>query len=673
MQTKEKVEIIRLATGPQKPVGEYKRFALLVLGSFGCIVCSFSYAWNLISGTMQQRYDLSQRDLSTIVTVGLTFQYCVLPYAFLYDYLGPLPISIIATVYFPLGTLLLALCFMGKVEGSVVRLSVFNAMMGTGCTMFDLASCITVLLHFPTNRGPVTALLKTFTGLGSALVACLYAGFFDSDPQKHFFFLFSAGLCVGALFIVFMRLPPYHLTQYEERRLPAEVKERRLARKAQYLRQEAPLRRFLWGYVILIVLLVFLPTQSALVSYQNVHKGAQLAFAIVCSVLVFAYLLVAAPVRFLNSSHIPVFHPVRPKQSDNIDESNSLLEERSQARRSPPGSTSTSDFVHMTDMMQGVNADETDSAQAATVETLAPDEAMATAKGSEETELDYLAPQFQGSFIHNLRMLEMWALWWTSFVTMGVTFVIIFNSAFLFAALQSAPVEGSLRTMLTVLNGVGSAVGRLMMSFFEVWSQKRKAEDRVPITVAVFFSTGCIIISIVLFLVLPAAALPLPYVIAAIGNGFYNGVMLLVTRTIFAKDPAKHYHFCFSALVLSGVVFNRFLYGEWYTVQAEKQGGGDKLCYGRHCVLMPLLLMLGLSCSAVITDIVLNVRYRSYCKRILAERARLRGEDAVVPRGEASALRGAENGGVDIEVGEEESEQCLQAEGSEMDERRWKS
>ncbi|KAG5510430.1 hypothetical protein GH5_06629 [Leishmania sp. Ghana 2012 LV757] len=672
MQTNEKVEIIRLATGPQKPVGEYKRFALLVLGSFGCIVCSFSYAWNLISGTMQRRYNLSQRDLSTIVTVGLTFQFGVLPYAFLYDYLGPLPISIIATVYFPLGTLLLALCFMGKVEGSVLRLSVFNAMMACGCTMFDLASCVTVLSHFPTNRGPVTALLKTFTGLGSALVACLYAGFFDSDPQKHFFFLFSVGLCVGALFIAFMRLPPYHLTQYEERRLPAEVKERRLARKAQYLRQEAPLRRFLWGFAVLVFLIIFVTTQSALVSYLSLGDTPKRAFAIVTTIVTFSYLLVAAPLRFLNSSRIPVFHPVSPKQPDNLDESNSLSEERCQARSSPPGSTSAPDFVHMAEMMQGVNADETESDQAVTVETSAPDEAMAAAKGSEETELDYLAPQYQGSFIHNLRMLEMWALWWTSFVTTGVTFVIIFNSAFLFAALQSAPVDGSLRTMLTVLNGVGSAVGRLMMSFFEVWSQKRKAEDRVPITVSVFFSTGCVIISIVLFLVLPAAALPLPYVIAAIGNGFYNGVMLLVISTIFAKDPAKHYHFCFSALVLSGVVFNRFLYGEWYTVQAEKQGGGDKLCYGRHCVLMPLLVMLGLSCSALITDIVLNVRYRSYCKRILAERARLRGEDAVVPRGEASALRGAEDGGVDIEAGGEESEPCREAEGSEMDERRSK-
>ncbi|CAM41944.2 hypothetical protein, conserved in leishmania [Leishmania braziliensis MHOM/BR/75/M2904] len=623
MQTNEKVEIIRLATGPQEPINEYRRFATLVLGSFGCIVCSFSYAWNLISGTMQQRYDLTQRDLSTVVTVGLVVQYCVLPYAFLYDYLGPLPISILSTVYFALGTLLLALCFMDKVEGSVVRLCVFNAMMATGCALLDLTSCITVLSHFPTNRGPVTALLKTFTGLGSAIVACLYTGYFDSNAEKHFFFLFSMGLVVGILCIAFIRLPPYHLTQYEERRLPDEVKERRLATKAQYLRQEAPLRRFVLGFIILVVLIIFVPTQSALVSYLKLGKAPKVAFAIVTTVLTLLYLLVAAPLPFLNSSHIPIFNRAYSKRdargdADSRDSTEPLGLEEAQIRKyHAPGEG----------QQRGNNAKGLPYDAAAVAETL-DDERGAVASAELETEIDYLAPQYQGSFIHNLTTLEIWALWWTMFTVVGAEFVIIFNARFILVALQSAPVSESLSTMLTVLNGVGSAVGRLMMSFFEVWSQKRKAEDRVPITIALFVPTSSIIISIMLFLVLPAAALPLPYIVAALGNGFLAGVAILVTRTIFAKDPAKHYHFCFTASMLASLVFNRFLYGEWYTVQADKQARADKMCYGKKCVMMPMLVLLGLACSAFITDVVLHLRYRSYCQKALSERARLREEAA---------------------------------------------
>ncbi|KAK7194138.1 Protein Associated with Differentiation [Novymonas esmeraldas] len=641
MQSNEEVAVIRLATGPQKHINEYRRFALLVLASFGCIVCSFSYAWNLISGKMQKRYDLSQRDLSTIATVGLVFQFGVLPYAFLYDFLGPIPISIIATIYFPLGTLLLALCFMGKIQGSTVRLSVFNAMMACGCTMFDLTSCITVMLHFPTNRGPVTALTKTFTGVGSALVACLYAGYFNSKEDQYFFFLFALAIVVGALCITFLRLPPYHLTQFEERRLSVEEKERRVATKAQYLRQEAPMRRFMWGLFILIILIIYLPTQSALVSYLHWGTKPKLAFAIVVCILMFLYLLVMAPLPFLNSSHIPLIHPVHSTSERQLATSADDADVGAEAEgRDAAHYSSSSDqnAPYTAKPGEEVVVGEARRAWGEVEPVVEPVEepvveeqvggASRAAAAATETEIDYIAPAYQGSFLHNLATPEVWALWWTSFVTTGVTFVIVFNAAFLFAALQDAPVDDSLRTMLTVLNGVGSAVGRLMMAYFEVWSQKRKAEDRVPITVSVFVSTGCVIVSCLLFLVLPARALPLPYVIAAIGNGFINGVILLVTRTIFAKDPAKHYHLCFTALVFSAVLFNRFLYGEWYTVQAEKQARADKLCYGKKCVLMPLLVMLGLSCSALLTDVLLNLRYRSYCMKALAERARLREEAA---------------------------------------------
>ncbi|GET86678.1 hypothetical protein, conserved [Leishmania tarentolae] len=638
METKEKVVVYRLATGPQKPVNESRRFALLVLGSFGCIVCSFSYAWNLISSTMQTRYALSQRDLSTIVTVGLVMQFGVLPYAFLYDFLGPIPISVIATVYFPLGTLLLALCFMGKIEGSVVRLSVFNAMMACGCAMFDLVCCITVLSHFPTNRGPVTALLKTFTGLGSAIVACMYAGYFDSNAEKHFFFLFSVGIVVGVLCIAFMRVPPYHLTQYEERRLSDEEKERHLATKAQYLRQEAPLRRFLLGFIILVVLIIFVMTQSALASYLKLGKTPKLVFAIVSTILVLSYLFVMAPASFLNSSYIPLLNPVHSKREarDDTDSERSTESMRlSMIDVSNPNSPR--EVQQGGKNVKGHPYAEDAAAEKQTAET------GAGAVAEVETEIDYLAPQYQGSFLHNLTTLELWALWWTAFVVSGVTLVIIFNSSFIFAALQSAPVDESLSTMLTVLNGVGSAVGRLLMSYFEIWSQKRKPEDRVPITVSLFFPTTCTIVSVVLFLVLPAAALPLPYIVAALGNGFFNGCAILVTRTIFAKDPAKHYHFCLSGYMSASLVFNRFLYGEWYTVQAEKQARVDKLCYGKKCVLMPLLVMLGLGFTTLITNTVLHLRYRAYFRRALAERVRLREEAAGVKNMELAPASGVKN------------------------------
>jgi hypothetical protein len=621
MQTSEKVAIVRLASGPQKPVSEYKRFAILVLGSFGCIVCSFSYAWNLIASRMQDRYKFSQRDMSTIVTVGLVLQYCVLPYAFLFDWLGPVPITILATIYFPLGTLLLALCFMGKIHGSVAKLSVFNALMASGCSLFDLACCVTVLSYFPTNRGPVTALLKTFTGLGSALVACLYSGFFNSDPEKHFFFLFALSIVVGGLCITFLRLPEYHLTQYQQSHLPMEERQRRENTKAQFLRQKAPLWRFIYGFVILIVMIIFLPTQSALASYLHLDKGPKLAFAIVTSILTLLYLVVAAPVPFCD----PVIEErAESEEVADLDDGVSGLPLE--------GELSGPQKVHYLNEPGYDNEDGNDGLRKAYGGAAAVEEALADQQQHQvekaaveegELEIDYIAPAYQGSFIHNLKTLELWALWWTMFTVVGTEFVIIYNATNILGALDGKDPTPALSTLLTVLNGVGSAVGRLLMSYFEVWTQKRKAEDRIPITASLFLPTGSIIISVILFLVLPGAALPLPYVVAALGNGFLAGVTLLVTRTIFAKDVAKHYNFCFTATMLASLIFNRFLFGEWYTVQADKQKHPNHRCYGKHCVLMPLVVLMGLACTAFLTDCVLHFRYRSFCQRALAERARM--------------------------------------------------
>ncbi|CAD2220427.1 hypothetical protein AGDE_00283 [Angomonas deanei] len=36
---------------------------------------------------------------------------------------------------------------------------------------------------------------------------------------------------------------------------------------------------------------------------------------------------------------------------------------------------------------------------------------------------------------------------------------------------------------------------------------------------------------------------------------------------------------------------------------------------------MPLIVCIGLSCTAFITDVIVHFRYRSFCKKVLAERA----------------------------------------------------
>uniref|UniRef100_A0A0A9WUS9 Oxalate:formate antiporter n=2 Tax=Lygus hesperus TaxID=30085 RepID=A0A0A9WUS9_LYGHE len=284
---------------PQKRISETRRFAILVLGSLCCMCCSFSYAFNLIAPTMQQKYNLSQRDITTITTVGLVVQYSSLPYAFLYDHFGPLIVSALGLIYFVTGSVGMALCFQGIITGTVVRLSVLNAIMLSGCSMFDLTSCVTTPSHFPTRKGLVAALLKTFTGLGSAIVGALYIAFFNTRVDNYLFFLAAIGGVTGICAIAFMHLPSYHLTNYQLLHMEEDEKRVRLARKTQYLKQNPPLACFIYGFALITFLIVFLPTESALVTYLNLSSKYKAGFGIIVTIATLAFIGVAFPVAFI--------------------------------------------------------------------------------------------------------------------------------------------------------------------------------------------------------------------------------------------------------------------------------------------------------------------------------------------------------------------------------------
>lgn len=54
--------------------------------------------------------------------------------------------------------------------------------------------------------------------------------------------------------------------------------------------------------------------------------------------------------------------------------------------------------------------------------------------------------------------------------------IMMFNSTFILGALAGEPQSDTMRSLLTIFNGTGSATGRLLMACFESWSQAHKVE-----------------------------------------------------------------------------------------------------------------------------------------------------------------------------------------------------
>ncbi|KAF8297033.1 hypothetical protein TcYC6_0082480 [Trypanosoma cruzi] len=160
---------------------------------------------------------------------------------------------------------------------------------------------------------------------------------------------------------------------------------------------------------------------------------------------------------------------------------------------------------------------------------------------------------------------------------MGTVLVIISNASFIYAALADKEVDNAVKTLLTVLNGVGSAAGRLMMSYFEVWVAEAQAEDRVSIVVSVYFADVFVILSLVLFLVDAQGRTAAAVRLGCHGQRFWRSIHCVGYSDDFCEGPRQALQLYFLFCGVSTILLNRLLYGEWYTGEAEKQGGNVAL------------------------------------------------------------------------------------------------
>ncbi|CAD2222967.1 hypothetical protein, conserved [Angomonas deanei] len=585
----------------QKPISENKRFALLTLACFSIVCTSFgSHTYNLVAPDLLTRYHLDQRDSTIIVTCGMVVGYSVLPYSVVYDFFGPLPIAIISVFVFPLGALLIGFCFQNIIAGNLVRLCVFYSFMNVGTTYYDMICVQTLLYYFPTKKGHLVALVNSMMGIGSSMNSLLFSGFFP-DRSAFFYFLMVYAIICAVLNCFFMRFPKYHLTGYEERKLTEAQKAERLKLKAPYLNQEPSMIRFYYGIVLVIIVIIYTTIASSVINYREiVEKDKLLPFAVVTVILwgSFAFIMIPFEIIFGKKN--------KNTESESTEPTGEPFEEDEELAKKEECEVTIAKPL------------EDDYGNA--IPELAP-----VAKETPtvfETEVDFIAPQYQTSFWRNLLSPNLWCLLWTLFIVQGTELMIMTNATFIYASLSGEIATNNFKVLLNVFNGAGTSAGRLVMSAIEIWIQRRPVEKRTPLTILLFFPSVSVIFTGVLMLVLPKAALPLPYMLSALGSGCLSAIIVLIPRTLYARDPAKHYNFLFLATAIAVILINRLLYGEWY-IHAAK---GALVCLHRSCVQMPLIVCVSTSVTAFATNIILHLRYGRFCKKVFAERAKLRGE-----------------------------------------------
>jgi hypothetical protein len=578
-------------------IDEVKRFRALSCALFCSICVSLVFAFDLFSDEFQTRYYLSDGDLSTISTVGVVFCYFVIPYGVLYDYMGPLPLLIIAGVTGFVGCLGLGLVFDGKIKGNTATISVFYAFMNTCSGLFDAASIVTLVELFPRNRGPVIGLAKVMTGLGSSVLSSISRGFFSTNISGFIYFIMAltVAVAVGAGFLI--TLPPYFINRWRKRGKTEEEVTALTSLKTIYAEKFVPIPRIAYGYVIVACLVIFFTITAPVLAYTKVSHAGKTAVGAITVVLCMSFWVMALPIPSLGGVNEPAevensfddaelnavaVHKIENDGKPQVEGSGEVLND-SREHLDQPSLTSSHDGV------------------------TTPEVEAVIEEGPQD-------PRYGGTIWETLSRPDIWLLL-IAFVCQGALGTIVtYNGSTIYVARTGRPRSAGLGSLYTAFIGVGSAVGRIAMGLFEAYVQHQDPEKRkVLVTIALPVAPVIATIAGILILVLPGDALLFPYILVYFEEGVFNGVRALIFPCIFASHHGILYNMSFCTNVIGVICFNRFLFGLTVDREREKMNHTVKQgCTTRACVQTPIIVVTCTAAFAATLVSIVHIRYSRF-------------------------------------------------------------
>ncbi|KAK7196200.1 Nodulin-like protein [Novymonas esmeraldas] len=568
-------------------IDEVKRFRALVCALFCSICVSLVFAFDLFSSQFQERFNLSDGDLSTISTVGVVFCYFVIPYGILYDNIGPLPLLVIAGVVGFIGCLGLGLIFDGRIPGNTATISVFYAFMNTCSGLFDAASIVTLVELFPRNRGPVIGLAKVMTGLGSSVLSSMNRGFFSTNISGFIYFIMALTVAVSVTAIMLISLPPYFVNWWRARNRSEEDIAALKSLEVLYAEKFVPVRRIAYGYVIVACLVIFFAITAPVLAYTKVSNSGKAVVGAITVVLCMSFWVMALPIPWLGGVNEPAPLPLRSTLDDAECEVFAV---------------------------EGGKSKEQPSNEPLSTSPLSPDEAaheQARADAAAAIEEGPQDPRYGGTIWDTLKRPDIWLIL-IAFVCQGALGTIVtYNGSTIYVARTGRPRTAGLGSLYTAFIGVGSAVGRISMGLFEAYVQHQKPENRkFLVTVALPVAPIIATIAGILILVLPGDALLFPYILVYFEEGVFNGVRALIFPCIFSSHHGILYNMSFCTNVIGVICFNRFLFG--LTVDRERENMGHTVeqgCTSRVCVQTPIIVVTCTAAFAAVLATVVHVRY----------------------------------------------------------------
>lgn len=653
-------------------INELYRFRMLMAGVYVGIGISSTYGFSLFTNYMRDKYDFNQADITTISTVGNCCGYLVFFAGILFDYAGPKVLFPIAGFLGFLGFLLFGLAFDDKITASskqvaMIQFCIFNAILYFGCPAMDAATLMPLMVNFPLERGYMVIIQKTFSGLGTSVLMVYFNGWFvntkntlESNYSAYAYFVGCQILFCSLLGCYFVDLAPYYPCQYRKRRLTEAQKAERQNILTVYVSQHAPLRRLYIGCAVVAANLVFLTVNSIVTGYVKTEKNGYIASSVVAVVLLACFAIMALPIQALG--RYPVIqrtHPDFPGLGYTEEEEDKLADidalaaaEADVAAEKVRDSVNGEPYPEEGQILgegdaSGSNSPAESKAVAAAAAAAGTPEHDDDQRGGMaqvgDTELVEKAPappvknaigdpQYTGNFWRNLLTVDIWLFWLCFFGMWGTGTVMNMNAAQMYRSINNGVYDQSRLTLYVALIGVGSAIGRVVSGVLDMYLTVRKQSGKNEVLTTTFLPLCSILLFLayLLFAVIPADGLILPFLLGSIGTGMGWGLGALCVRIVYARDIGKHYNFMYSSGFICTIALNRFMFGNMYDNEAKKLGTAPS-CNQRSCVRNQMFILMAVNALSTAAAILVHIRYSRFVTRERAKQEEEMAAAEVVP------------------------------------------
>ncbi|EKG00519.1 hypothetical protein TCSYLVIO_008530, partial [Trypanosoma cruzi] len=428
---------------------------MLMAGVYLALGISSMYGFSIFTDHLRNKYGYSQSDITTISTVGICVSYCGFHAGVLFDYVGPTVLLPLGGLFGCLGFVLFGMTFDGTITTSSVALfALYQGITSLGLPMMDVSCVMSLMLQFPLERGYVVLIMKTFNGLGTAVLMAYFNGWFkaaDADRAEnnnysgYAYFVGGQILLCSLIGACFTRLPTYFPCSWTKKRLSSEEAAEREKTLDLYMSQHAPTRRLRIGFAIVVATLIFSTTQSITTAYVNTSRAGYLAISIVAVLLMASFSVIAMPFQFLGR-----YTPVCPTHMEGIGKATTGLEHERKGETTSEGAVADGNNL-------GANG------------------------------VAVPAPQYSGSFWSHLLTVDLWALWLACFGMWGTGLVMQMNAAQIYRSKNNGKFDTRTLTLYVTIMSVGSAVGRMAMGYLDMKlsALQRAGKTRTLTTIAI--------------------------------------------------------------------------------------------------------------------------------------------------------------------------------------------